>query len=115
MTTFIHEPDGAGEPTIWVLENGDTDNYRYTALFRRVDLTPDERRWWPDVVARMTGTTITNDDATGTGTPWTSSLPSRGVPHDAEPDITDEWRAGLLTFKCQACNEDNHDTGVPHD
>ena len=63
MTVFIHEPDGADEPTIWVLEGGDTDDYQYTHLFSRIDLDPDARRFWPDVVARMTGTTITNDEA----------------------------------------------------
>lgn len=64
MTTFIHEPDPAGEPTLWVLENGDTDDYRYTGLLSRCNLAPDVRRFWPDVVARMTGTTITNVDTT---------------------------------------------------
>jgi hypothetical protein len=61
---FIHEPGPDGEPTLWVIENGDTDHYRYTYLLSRVDLLPDVRRFWPDVVARMTGTTITNNDAT---------------------------------------------------
>jgi hypothetical protein len=61
---FIDEPGPDGEPTIWALEGGDTDNYHYAYILSRVDLTPDTRRYWPDVVARMTGTTITTDDAT---------------------------------------------------
>lgn len=55
MTVFIHEPDGADEPTLWVLEGGDTDKYQYTHLFSRVDLDPDARRFWPDIVAALTG------------------------------------------------------------
>lgn len=61
---FILEPDASGEPIIWALEGGDTDNYQYTGILSRVDLHPDARRFWDDVVARMTGTTITRDDAT---------------------------------------------------
>jgi hypothetical protein len=58
MTVFIHEPDADNEPTIWLLTDGDTDNYRYTALMRRVDLGPSNAHLWPDVVARMTGTEL---------------------------------------------------------
>jgi hypothetical protein len=47
-----------------VLENGDTDNYHYAYILSRVDLTPDTRRYWDEIVARMTGTTITTNDAT---------------------------------------------------
>jgi len=64
MTTFIHEPDPNGEPTLWALENGDTDDYQYTGLLSRCNLAPDVRRFWPEIVARMTGTTITSNDAT---------------------------------------------------
>jgi hypothetical protein len=64
MTVFIDEPGPDGEPTLWVLENGDTDNYHYAYILSRVDLTPDTRRYWDEIVARMTGTTITNDEAT---------------------------------------------------
>jgi hypothetical protein len=101
---FILEPDGDGEPTIWVLENGDTDNYRYDALIARNDSATHER-YWPDIVARMTGTTITNDvdraalaraarDAyihspgkTAGGTAWDRVVDAilaalTGVPHD---------------------------------
>lgn len=62
MTVFIDEPGPDGEPTLWALENGDTDYYQYTYLLSRVDLLPDVRRFWPDVVTRMTGTVVTNND-----------------------------------------------------
>jgi hypothetical protein len=106
MTVFIHEPDGADEPTIWVLEGGNTDKYQYTHLFSRVDLDPDARRFWPDVVARMTGTTIHADvdrdalartarDAFANG--WRTASPGS----TAWPQVVDAILAAL--------------TGVPHD
>lgn len=59
MTTYFEAPDGHGELTIW-------EGVRYSsavipnAVIRQRDVP---EKYWPDVVARMTGTVVTNDDA----------------------------------------------------
>jgi hypothetical protein len=55
--TYFEAPDGHGESCIWVR----TDNYPW-CLLRESDVAGTDA--WPDVVARMTGTSITTDDAT---------------------------------------------------
>jgi hypothetical protein len=56
MTTFIHEPDGEGEPTIWVVNSEDASSYwpRQSALLRRVDIAPHQHLW-DELVERITG------------------------------------------------------------
>lgn len=62
MTTFIHEPDAEGEPCLWVaVEDGVSLRHPmgygpvYRAALRRVDLTPDTRHHWDELVERITG------------------------------------------------------------
>jgi len=57
MTEYFEAPDGHGEPCLWM----PTDNGPW-CLLRKSDVAGTDR--WPDVVARMTGTTVTADDAT---------------------------------------------------
>ena len=48
MTTYQHTPDGEDEPTLWFHR----DSYpHWQPLLRRVDLPPDARGLWADVVA----------------------------------------------------------------
>lgn len=56
MTTYFVAPDGYGEPTLWAV----TGNQHAVPVFRRSDVP----KFWPDIVARMTGTTVVADDAT---------------------------------------------------
>lgn len=58
MTTYFEAPDGHGEPTLWFVE----DNRPAEVLTRKRNIHDGH---WPDVVTRMTGTTIIQaDDAT---------------------------------------------------
>jgi hypothetical protein len=113
MTVFIYEPDAYDEPTLWALERGDTDQYQYTGLLSRCNLAPDVRRFWPDVVARMTGTTIQPDEATVervaqalwdiTIPRWVTMRPAE-LTGDLREQLNDRARAILAAL-----------TGVPHD
>lgn len=58
MTTYFEAPDGHDESTIWTTEV-DHPDYLIPVLRER-----DAAPFWPDVVARMTGTTVVADDAT---------------------------------------------------
>jgi hypothetical protein len=53
MPNYFEAPDGYGESCVWM----HTDNGPW-CLLRKSDVAGTDR--WPDVVARMTGTTITN-------------------------------------------------------
>jgi hypothetical protein len=55
---YFEAPDGHGEPCLW---SGDQQSAEFVT--RKRDITA---KFWPDVVARMTGTTIQADDATVT-------------------------------------------------
>lgn len=54
---YFEAPDGYGGRTIWA-KNGDG------APMAVIDAQDVPTAFWPDVVARMTGSSITNDDAT---------------------------------------------------
>jgi len=54
MTTYFEAPDGYGESCLWMPTEGGP-----WCLLRESDVAGTDR--WPDVVARMTGTTITRD------------------------------------------------------
>jgi hypothetical protein len=56
MTTYFEAPDGHGEPCLWA----PNPDYPDLPLFI-VRASSVRREFWPDVVARMTGTTITNE------------------------------------------------------
>jgi hypothetical protein len=57
MTTFIHEPDGEGEPTLWAADRKETiyPAFSHVAIIRRVDLSPETRHHWDELVERITG------------------------------------------------------------
>jgi hypothetical protein len=59
MTDYFEAPDGHGESCIWI-----PDGDRPKILLCRSDLWEDDARYWPDVVARLTSATITNNAAT---------------------------------------------------
>jgi hypothetical protein len=54
MTTYFEAPDGHDEPTLWAV----TGNQHAVPVLRRSDVP----KFWPDIVARMTGTTVVADD-----------------------------------------------------
>jgi hypothetical protein len=99
MTTYFEASDGHGESTLWAVEG----NRHAIPAMRQSDVTPGV---WPDVVARMTGTTIHADvdrdalartarDAFANG--WRTASPGS----TAWPQVVDAILAAL--------------TGVPHD
>lgn len=53
MTTFICEPDGEGEPCLWVPT---PDHQPLRPLLRRIDLHPSHRHYWDELVERITST-----------------------------------------------------------
>lgn len=46
------DEDPYGEPTVW---RSTPDGRLCWLLFRRCDLQPDARQYWPEIVARLTG------------------------------------------------------------
>lgn len=58
MTEYFEAPDGHEESAIWVRR---TSPLADVPVIHQNDVQIDA---WPDVVARMTGTVVTNDDAT---------------------------------------------------
>lgn len=100
---YFEAKDGHDESTIW-------EGVRYSsssipnAVIRQHDVP---EKYWPDVVARMTGTVVTNDDATVKRVAMALLICEAGP--DATEFIWDDKyatraRAVLATL-----------TGVPHD
>ena len=108
---YYLEPDGFGVPTIWVANSEQPD--LPVPVLSKDSVT---EHFWPDVVARMTGTTITTDDATveriaAAIYPALMLLDEQGEPADwatCDGAHRQEWleaaRAALAAL-----------TGVPHD
>lgn len=86
MTIYFEAPDGHGESCLWDGPPGD----RPLPILRESDCGA---AYWPDVVARMTGTTITTDAATveKIGSILSSLWWTRGM--DGYTDSTTEQRA----------------------
>jgi len=97
MTEYFEAPDGHGEPTLWA-GNGD---HLAVPVIRRSDVPT----FWPDVVARMTGTTITVPDKDALSALCLSFL---------KPP---KYASGSWTLNPDALADAIHAalTGVPHD
>jgi len=115
MPDYFESPDGHGEPTIWVRNPGRPDHP--VAIIRSHDV---HTHYWPDVVARMTGTTVVNDETTTASIGRVTEFLRQwqiarnkgdliyGVHHDIDADMADLTVTDLTAILAAL-------TGVPHD
>ncbi len=97
MSAYFEAPDGEGEPCIWA--KGERFDM---PLIRQRETGP---AYWPDVVARMTGTTITNaPDDVAVDRAVDAWFASAGASDELDSDWRQRMRAALAAL-----------TGVPHD
>lgn len=111
MTTFIHEPDADGEPTIWAAIAG-TDETVHLGIWRRCELPPEVRHHWDELVERITGEKPLKpimfvNDPDGVllvGDPNKTLRIEDICPHDCSTGITVfERGVATMVWRCDEC------------